>query len=145
LGEREWRSQNEWGQIFILEVENFARIAKYIMKSYNTLKKANVCCYSNGIRKKLRRIKRKGNQGVTSDKASSAFRDTLSLTVHDPLHSEEENRFILIGNSHKNRLLVIVHTERGDRIRIISARKAIKNEVKQYEENAKRSGDAGRI
>jgi len=62
----------------------------------------------------------------------------MSLTIHDPLHSDEEDRFILIGNSYKNRLLVVVHTERENRIRIISARKATKKERKQYEENAKR-------
>lgn len=76
--------------------------------------------------------------GVSFDEASTAFRDTLSLTIYDPLHSEEEDRLILIGNSFKNRLLVIVHTERGNKIRIISARKATKNEREKYEENAKR-------
>lgn len=76
--------------------------------------------------------------GISFDEASTAFKDTLSLTIHDPLHSDEEDRFTLIGNSVKNRLLVIVHTERGDKIRIISARKATKKERKQYEENAKR-------
>lgn len=80
--------------------------------------------------------------GVSFDEASTAFSDTLSLTIYDPLHSGEENRMILIGNSLKNRLLVIVHTERKDKIRIISARKATKNERKQYEENAKRSRHA---
>jgi len=80
--------------------------------------------------------------GVSFDEASTAFRDTLSLTIYDPLHSDEEERQILIGNSYKNRLLVVVHTERGDKIRIISARKATKNEKKQYEENAKRSRHA---
>ena len=54
----------------------------------------------------------------------------------------EEERFVLIGNSQKDRLLVLVHTERGDKIRLISARKASKKERKQYEENAKRSGHA---
>ena len=83
--------------------------------------------------------------GITFDEASSAFDDSLSLAIYDPLHSEEENRFILIGTSHKNRLLVVVHIEPENRIRIISARKATKNERKQYEENAKRSGHAGRI
>jgi len=83
--------------------------------------------------------------GVSFDEASTAFKDTLSLTIYDPLHSKDEHRFILIGNSHKNRLLVIVHTERSGRVRIISARKAKKNERKQYEENAERSGYAGRI
>lgn len=76
--------------------------------------------------------------GISFDEASTAFKDTLSLTIHDPLHSDEEDRFTLIGNSVKNRLLVIVHTERGDKIRIISARKATKKERKQYEKNAKR-------
>jgi len=79
------------------------------------------------------------NHGVSFDEASTAFKDTLSLTIYDPLHSDEEDRFILIGNSCKNRLFVIVHIERGYKIRIISARKATKNERKQYEENAKRS------
>lgn len=83
--------------------------------------------------------------GVSFDEASTAFKDTLSLTIYDPLHSEDEHRFILIGNSHKNRLLVIVHTERSVRVRIISARKAKKDERKQDEENAERSGYAGRI
>lgn len=76
--------------------------------------------------------------GVSFDEASTAFSDTLSLTIYDPLHSKEEERFVLIGSSYKNRLLVIVHTERGNKIRIISARKATKKERKQYEENAKR-------
>ena len=80
--------------------------------------------------------------GVSFDEASTAFKDTLSLTIYDPLHSDKEDRFILIGNSYKNRLLVIVHTEREDKIRIISARKATKKERKQYEENAKRSRHA---
>jgi uncharacterized DUF497 family protein len=77
--------------------------------------------------------------GVSFDEASTVFKDNLSLTIYDPLHSEEEDRLILIGNSCKNRLLVIVHMERGDKIRIITARKAAKKERKQYEENAKRS------
>jgi uncharacterized protein len=80
--------------------------------------------------------------GVSFDEAGTAFRDTLSLTIYDPLHSEEEDRFVLMGNSHKDRLLVVVHTVRGDNIRLISARKASKKERKQYEENAKKSGPA---
>ena len=76
--------------------------------------------------------------GVSFDEASTTFKDTLSLTIHDPLHSDEEDRFILIGNSIKNLLLVVVHTESGNKIRIISARKATKKERKQYEENIKR-------
>lgn len=75
-------------------------------------------------------------RGVSFDEASTAFGDTLSLTIYDPLHSEDEDRFILIGNTYKNRLLVVVHTERGNRIRIISARKATKKEREYYEKNA---------
>ncbi len=74
--------------------------------------------------------------GVSFDEASTAFKDTLSLTIYDPLHSDEEDRFILIGNSASNRLLVVVHTEIREKIRIISARKATKKERKQYEKNA---------
>ncbi len=80
--------------------------------------------------------------GISFDEASTAFKDTLSLTIYDPLHSDEEDRFVLIGSSYKNRLLVVVHTEREDKIRIISARKSTKNERKKYEENAKRSRHA---
>ena len=80
--------------------------------------------------------------GVSFDEAGTAFRDTLSLAIYDPLHSEEEDRFVLLGNSYKDRLLVVVHTVRGANIRLISARKASKKERKQYEENAKRSGPA---
>jgi hypothetical protein len=76
--------------------------------------------------------------GISFDEASTAFKDTLSLTIHDPLHSDDEDRFILIGKSHENRLLVVVHTERGNKIRIISARKATNKERKQYEESTKR-------
>jgi uncharacterized protein len=89
--------------------------------------------------------KARGNieaHGISFDEASTAFGDALSLTIHDPLHSEEEDRFILIGNSAKNRLLVVIHTERGENVRIISARKATIKERKQYEENAKRSRHA---
>jgi len=74
--------------------------------------------------------------GITFDEAGTVFNDRLSLTIYDPLHSDEEDRFVLIGSSYKNRPLVVVHTERGDNIRIISARKANKNERKYYEKNA---------
>ena len=80
--------------------------------------------------------------GISFDEACSAFKDTLSLTIYDPLHSDDVDRFIVIGNSVDNRLLVVVHTARRDKIRIISARKATKHERKQYEENAKRSRHA---
>ncbi|MDI6739767.1 MAG: BrnT family toxin [Candidatus Edwardsbacteria bacterium] len=84
--------------------------------------------------KKARRNLKK--HGVSFDEASPAFQDTRSTTIPDPLHSEDEERFVLLGRSHLDRLLVVVHTERGDRIRIISARRADRKERLRYEENA---------
>ena len=63
--------------------------------------------------------------------------DSLSRTIADPLHSKGEERLVLIGESLKGRLLVVVHTERGDRVRIISARLATNKERLRYEENEK--------
>lgn len=74
--------------------------------------------------------------GITFDEACTVFADPLSLTIHDPLHSDNEDRFIITGVSHKNRILIVVHTERGDNIRIISARKATQKERLYYENNA---------
>jgi hypothetical protein len=72
---------------------------------------------------------------VSFDEATTAFWDPLSITISDPLHSEFEERFVLIGYSIRNRLLVVVHAERGGRIRIISARTATRRERLGYEEN----------
>lgn len=73
---------------------------------------------------------------VSFDEASTAFKDTLSITISDPLHSSEEDRFVLIGLSGANRLLVVVHTERKERIRLISARLSTRKERIHYEKNA---------
>lgn len=73
--------------------------------------------------------------GISFDEASTAFRDPLSRTIADPLHSKGEERLVLIGESLKRRLLVVVHAERGDRVRIISARLATNKERLRYEEN----------
>jgi len=75
--------------------------------------------------------------GISFDEASTAFRDSLSRTIADPLHSKGEERLVLIGESLKGLLLVVVHTERGDRVRIISARLATNKERLRYEENEK--------
>ena len=72
---------------------------------------------------------------ISFEEAMTVFADFLSLTIPDPLHSEQEARFIIIGYSDKHRLLVVVHTERGDVIRIISARKATPYERRTYEAN----------
>ncbi len=75
--------------------------------------------------------------GVSFEEAATVFGDPLSITIYDPLHSKDEDRFVILGMSNKNRLLVVVHTDRNDRIRIISARKATKKERKQYESHEK--------
>ncbi len=82
--------------------------------------------------------KRKARQnvrkhGVSFEEASTVFGDTLSRTVDDPLHSDEE-RYVILGQSARGHLLVVVHTIRGDNIRIISARVATPRERKEYEE-----------
>jgi len=72
---------------------------------------------------------------VTLEEATTAFADPLSLTVADPVSDRGEHRFVIIGLSHRSRLLVVVHTERGDNIRIFSARRATRREKMTYEES----------
>jgi uncharacterized DUF497 family protein len=71
--------------------------------------------------------------GVSFDEASTVFGDPLAATAEDSAHSEVENRFVTIGQSSSGRLLVVIHTERGERIRLISARTATHRERRQYE------------
>jgi uncharacterized protein len=70
---------------------------------------------------------------VSFEEASTVFADDFALTGRDPDHSVEEHRFITFGLSDKNRLLVVSHTDRGSKIRIISARPATRSERKLYE------------
>jgi len=71
--------------------------------------------------------------GVTFEEASTVFADPLSVTIYDSVHSEDEDRYIALGESQRRRLLVVVFTDRGDRIRLISARVATRRETKDYE------------
>jgi uncharacterized DUF497 family protein len=71
--------------------------------------------------------------GVGFQEASTIFGDPLSLTIPDPEHSLSEERYITVGRAFSGKLLVVVHTERGDNIRIISARRASRRERKFYE------------
>ena len=71
--------------------------------------------------------------GVSFEEAATVFFNPLSLTIPDPLHSDEENRFVTTGLSEQRRQLVVVHSERDNRIRIISARLATASERKKYE------------
>jgi len=72
--------------------------------------------------------------GVSFQDAASVFGDPLAGTIPDPAHSTEEPRFITLGMTPAQRLIVVVHTDRADRIRIISARQATRAEKKKYEE-----------
>ena len=72
--------------------------------------------------------------GVTFEDAATVFQDTLSITAPDPDHSIAEERFMTVGTSRQNRLLIVAHAERGDCIRIISARQLTPREKRQYEE-----------
>ena len=72
--------------------------------------------------------------GVSFDEAKSIFTDQFARLIADPDHSDEEDRFILLGTSIHSRLLVVCHCIRmNDSIRIISARKADKQEREVYE------------
>lgn len=72
--------------------------------------------------------------GVAFQEAATAFGDPLSLTVSDPDHSVGEARFVLVGVTHRGRLVVVAHVEAEDKIRIISARPASKAERRSYEQ-----------
>ena len=71
---------------------------------------------------------------VSFGEAATVFSDPLSTTVPDPDHSLDEDRAITVGLSQRGRLLMVAHTERRDRIRIISARELTRAERAQYEE-----------
>lgn len=70
--------------------------------------------------------------GVTFEEAMSAFDDPRSLTIPDPSHSLAEDRYLLLGLTGTGRLLVVAHAERGDEIRLISARVATSAEWSTY-------------
>ena len=76
------------------------------------------------------------DHGVTFDEASTVFADPLSLLMGDPDHSEVEDRYLLLGMSVQQRLLVVAFTDRPPRTRIISARRATRRERRRYEEKA---------
>lgn len=71
---------------------------------------------------------------VSFSEAATVFGDPLSITVPDPDHSLEEDRDITVGISQRGRLIMVAHTERSKRIRLISARQLTRAERRQYEE-----------
>jgi uncharacterized protein len=72
---------------------------------------------------------------VSFEEGATIFNDPRIATISDPIHSKDEERFVSIGISIQRHLLVVVHTERNERIRLISCRKATSGERKRYETN----------
>lgn len=71
---------------------------------------------------------------VSFDEAKMVFEDPLYIDFYDPDHSDDEDRYIIVGQSTQHRLLIVSYTERGNLIRLISAREATRMEKKAYEE-----------
>jgi len=76
--------------------------------------------------------------GVDFVEAATVLRDPLSITIFDPDHSRDEDRYITVGMSNHGRALLIAHTDRGDTTRIISARELTRAERKEYEKEIQR-------
>lgn len=72
--------------------------------------------------------------GVSFDEAKTVFDNPLYVDFYDPNHSENEDRYLIVGESARGRLLIISYTERGNQTRLISARETTKTERETYEE-----------
>ena len=72
--------------------------------------------------------------GVSFAEAKTVFDDSLFVEFYDPDHSDSEERYIIVGQSERGRLLIVLYTERNQKIRLISAREATRLEKIAYEE-----------
>lgn len=72
--------------------------------------------------------------GVSFEEAKTVFDDPLYVDFYDPDHSEDEERYLIIGESNQGRLLIVSYTERDDLTRLISAREVTRAERESYEE-----------
>ena len=72
--------------------------------------------------------------GVSFDEAKIVFDDPLYVDFYDPAHSDDEDRYLIVGESNQRRLLIASYTERGNLIRLISAREVTRTEREVYEE-----------
>jgi uncharacterized DUF497 family protein len=91
-----------------------------------------------GLRFEWDDIKARSNlskHAISFAEASTVFSDLNSITIADPAHSSSEVRHVILGHSYTGKLIVVVHTERGENVRIISARAANRKEKRTYEEN----------
>jgi uncharacterized DUF497 family protein len=71
---------------------------------------------------------------VSFEDAKTVFNDPLYVDFYDPDHSYDEHRYLIVGESRQGRLLIVSYTERGDSVRLISAREVTASERKAYEE-----------
>lgn len=72
--------------------------------------------------------------GISFEEAQTVFNDPLYIDFYDPDHSEDEDRYIIVGESSNSRVLLISYTERGNKIRLISARQVTQQELIAYGE-----------
>jgi uncharacterized protein len=72
--------------------------------------------------------------GISFEEAKTVFDDPLYVDFYDPDHSDEEERYLIVGESNRGRLLIVSYTERGNSIRLISAREVTRTEREAYEE-----------
>jgi uncharacterized DUF497 family protein len=73
---------------------------------------------------------------VSFDEAKTVFDDPLYIDFYDPDHSEDEDRYLIVGQSTQGRLLIVSYTERGNSVRLISAREVTSKERRVYEEGS---------
>ena len=82
----------------------------------------------------IKAARNRRKHGVPFHEAATVFGDRLAVTYHDPDHSASEQRFITVGMSSAGRVLIVAHADRGENVRIISARRTTQRERKHYEE-----------
>ena len=78
-------------------------------------------------------LSNRAKHGVSFEEAATVFGDPVGRIVHDPRHSDAEERYVLLGHSRLGRLVAVMFTERGEAIRIISARPAARREGRGHE------------
>jgi len=79
-------------------------------------------------------VKNLAKHGVSFTEAKTIFDDPMYVDFYDLDHSEDEERYLIVGESNRGRLLIVSYTERKESIRIISAREVTKSEHEAYEE-----------
>lgn len=79
-------------------------------------------------------LKNLSKHGITFEEAKTVFNDPLYVDFFDPEHSQDEERYLIVGESNQERILIVSYIERVNSIRLISARKVTRSEKEAYEE-----------